>query len=144
MPIVAWKNHSYRVRYYENDSKPGFDATVYAPRTDFKFKNDTPAHILVQSSISGTILTITFYGKKDGRVATVSESRVWEVAPPPEALYKDDPTIPKGQTKQVDFSAWGAKAAFDYKVVRNGEVLQERTFTSVYRPWQAVYLVGTM
>ena len=144
LPIVAWKNHSYRVRYYENDSKPGFDATVYAPRTDFKFKNDTPAHILVQSSISGTILTLTFYGKKDGRVATVSESRVWDVAPPPEVLYKDDPTIPKGQTKQVDFSAWGAKAAFDYKVVRNGEVLQERTFTSVYRPWQAVYLVGTM
>lgn len=143
LPIVQWKNHSYRVRYYENDSKPGFDATVYSPSVDFKFKNDTPAHILIQSEISnGTILTVTLFGKSDGRVASVSASRVWDVAPPPEPLYKDDPTLPLGTTKQVDFPAWGAKAAFDYKVTRGDEVLQERTFTSVYRPWQAVFLVG--
>lgn len=143
LPITQWKNHSYRVRYYENDSKPGFDATVYAPKVDFKFKNDTPAHILIQSEVSnGTILTVTLFGKSDGRVASISASRVWGVVPPPEPLYKDDPTLPVGTTKQVDYPAWGAKAAFDYKVIRGDEILQERTFTSVYRPWQAVFLVG--
>jgi len=143
LPIVAWKNHSYRVRYYENDSKPGFDATVYAPRVDFKFKNDTPAHILIQSSIEGTILTVALYGKRDNREVSISLARVWGVVPPPEPLYKDDPTLPRGTTKQVDYTAWGAKAAFDYKVTRGNEILQDRTFTSVYQPWQAVFLVGT-
>jgi len=45
--------------------------------------------------------------------------------------------------KQVDWAAWGAKVAFDWKVERSGQVLEERTFYSVYRPWQAVYLRGT-
>ena len=144
LPIEQWKNHSYRVRYYEQDSEPGFDATVYAPSVDFKFKNDTSAHILVQSTISdGTILTVTLYGKKDGRIASISASRVWGVVPPPEPLYTDDPTLPKGTTKQIDYAAWGAKASFDYRVTRGTEELQNRTFLSVYRPWQASFLVGT-
>jgi SAM-dependent MidA family methyltransferase len=37
----------------------------------------------------------------------------------------------------------GAKASFEYKVTRNGETLQEQTFSTVYRPWAAVYLRGT-
>ena len=45
--------------------------------------------------------------------------------------------------KQVDWSAGGAKASFEYKVTRNGETLQEQTFSTVYRPWAAVYLRGT-
>jgi hypothetical protein len=59
-------------------------------------------------------------------------------------LYQDDPTLPKGTTKQVDWAAPGAKSMFTYKVTRNGEILEDQTFYSNYRPWQAVYLVGTM
>jgi len=33
--------------------------------------------------------------------------------------------------------------AFDYEVTRGDEVLQERTFYSSYRPWQAIFLRGT-
>jgi len=65
------------------------------------------------------------------------------VAPPPPARYEDDPTLPAGTEKQIDFAAWGAKAAFDYKVVRGDEILIEKTFYSNFKPWQAVYLRGT-
>ena len=51
----------------------------------------------------------------------------------------DDPTLPAGTTKQVDWAAPGAKASFEYQVVRNGETIQEKTFTTSYRPWANVY-----
>ncbi len=145
LPIIERRAHSYRVGYYEQDSGPGFDATVYDPTTDLKIKNDTPAYILIQSYVDQKTMTLIFelYGTSDGRVATTSKPRTWDVAAPPPDLYQDDPTLPLGTVKQVDFKAWGAKSAFDYKVVRDNETLQQRTFYSVYRPWQAVFLRGT-
>lgn len=144
LPIEQRFPHSYRVTYYEQDSGPGIDATVYAPSVDLKIKNDTPAHILVQANADtkNSSLVFELYGTSDGRVATISQPRVWAQTPPPEPLYQDDPTLPAGVTKQVDWAAWGAKTAFDYQVTRDGETLQDRTFYSNFRPWQAVYLVG--
>lgn len=144
LPITARKAHAYRVSYYEQDLKPGIDATVFSPSVDFRFKNDTPGHILIQANADtkNLSLVIEFYGTSDGRVAEISTPRIWDFRPAPPPLYQDDPTLPAGVVKQVDFAAPGAKASFDYKVIRNGETLQERTFVSNYRPWQAVYLRG--
>jgi hypothetical protein len=63
--------------------------------------------------------------------------------PAPPDRFQDDPTLKKGVTKQVDWAAGGLKAWFDYKVTKGSEIIQERTFVSNYKPWQAVYLVGT-
>ena len=144
LPIVARKAHSYRVGYYEQDSGPGIDATVYAPSADLKFLNDTPGHILIQTTVDTRNLTmhIDIFGTSDGRVSSISEPKVWGQSPPPEALYEDDPTLPVGVVKQIDWAAWGAKTSFDYKVERDGEMIYEKTFYSNFRPWQAVYLRG--
>lgn len=146
LPIVERHAHAYRVHYYENDSKPGLDATVYSPTVDFKFKNDTPGHILIQTKTDTIARTVVFefYGTKDNRRVELSEPRLYDQRPAPEALYQDDPTLPRGVTKQVDWSAPGAKSSFTYKVIQaDGTVTQDRTFYSVYRPWKAIFLVGT-
>jgi len=145
LPIIERTAHAYRVHYYENDKQPGFDATVFSPTVDFKFKNDTGNYLLIQTIFDAKKNSLVFelYGTRDGRVVTLSKARVWDVSPPPPDLYQDDPSLNKGVVRQVDWSAWGAKSAFDWKVTRNGEVLQERTFYSNYRPWQAVFLRGT-
>lgn len=144
LPIVERRAHAYRVSYYEQNSQVGLDATVFDPTADLKFKNDTPAHLLIQTEVDtkNYQLTFTLYGTHDGRIVTISKSRIWDQVPPPPDLYQDDPTLPEGQIKQVDWPAWGAKVAFDYKVERGNEVLQDRTFYSAYRPWQAIYLRG--
>ncbi|MFZ5365797.1 MAG: VanW family protein [Patescibacteria group bacterium] len=144
LPIEERHPHAYRVSYYEQNSPVGMDATVFAPSVDLKFKNDTPAYILIQSSLDRQTGTLVFdlYGASDGRVTTISQSRIWDQTPPPPALYQDDPTLPLGTEKQVEKAIWGAKVAFDWKVERGGEVLQEQTFYSNYQPWQAVYLRG--
>lgn len=137
--------HAYRVSYYEQDSPPGLDATVFAPSVDLKFKNDTENYILIQSKTDTQNHTLTFelFGTSDGRKAEITKPIIFSQTPPPPDLYQDDPTLPKGTVKQVDWQAWGAKVNFDYKVTRGNEVLFQKSFFSNYQPWQAVYLRGT-
>jgi vancomycin resistance protein YoaR len=145
LPITERWAHAYRVGYYEQNSKPGIDATIFEPGKDFKFKNDTPGYILVQTINDPKTLhlIVDIYGTSDGRVATVSTPKVWGITPPPPDIIQDDPTLRVGTTKQVDWSAWGAKTSFVYMVTRNGETLQSVKFNSNYKPWANIYLKGT-
>ncbi len=145
LPIIERNAHAYRVHYYEEDALPGLDATVYSPTVDFKFKNDAPGSILIQTHIdlSNLVLTFEFYGTADGRVATVTKPILSNYVPAPAPLYTEDPTLPRGVVKQIDFSAPGTNSKFDYTVTRNGETIFEKTFYSNFRPWQAKFLVGT-
>lgn len=145
LPVVMRYPHAYRVGYYEQDMGIGFDASVFQPSWDFKFKNDTSAYILVQTSIDLNDLSLTFrlYGTPDGRTVEISPVAVTNQSPPPAPLYQDDPTLPKGTTVQVESPAWGANAVFTRTVKRAGEVLYADSFSSSYQPWRAVYLVGT-
>jgi len=145
LPITERKAHAYRVGYYEQDSKPGIDATVFSPSADLKFTNDTGQHVLIQTKVDTKKLTMTvdIYGTSDGRKSTVTEPIISSQTPPPATLYVDDPTLVAGSMKQIDWSAWGAKVSFDYKVERDGKIVTEKTFYSNYQPWQAIYLKGT-
>lgn len=144
LPVTERRAHAYRVAYYEQNSPPGFDATVYSPTTDFKFINDTPAYILIQAKADNqaSSLIVELWGTSDSRVATTTKPIITDQAPPPPDLYQDDPSMRMGQIKQVDWNAFGAKVKFDYRVERHGEILTNKTFLSNYRPWQAVFLRG--
>jgi vancomycin resistance protein YoaR len=143
MPITNRVAHAYRVGYYEQGYPPGIDATIFSPTVDFKFKNDTTHYILIQAKTVGTSLTIDLYGTSDGRIANISTPVITGITPAPPELRQDDPTLPKGTVKQVDWAASGANVVFTRTVTRNGQTLYNDTFRSNYRPWQAVYLVGT-
>lgn len=146
LPITERHAHAYRVGYYEQDSPPGFDATVFVPSIDLRFKNDTDNHILIQSFVDPTNLSLTFtlYGKKDNREVVISKPVLSNQSPPPPPRYQDDPTLPKGVVKQVDFEAYGGKSVFTRTVTKNGKITISETYTSSYTPWQAVFLKGTM
>jgi len=145
MPILERHPHAYRVHYYEEDSKPGIDAAIYTPNVDLQFKNDSGHYILVQAfaDTANQQLTFELYGTSDGRVAHVSTPVILSQSPAPEPLYQDDPTLPQGQVKQVDFAAPGANVYFNYTVTKNGKEIISEKFTSNYRPWQAIFLRGT-
>ncbi len=143
LPVVARTAHAYRVGYYEQGFPPGLDATVFYPSVDFQFKNDTPAHILIQAYTSGTTLYFDLYGTSDGRQVTLTKPIISNQTPPPPELRQDDPTLPKGTVKQVDWSAWGANVSFKRIVTRAGQTLIDETWRSNYKAWQAVYLIGT-
>lgn len=144
LPITERRAHAYRVGYYEQDAPAGFDATVFSPSVDLRFKNDTGTHILIQSYVDPTNMSLVFtlYGKSDGRKTSISKPVISNVSSPPEPLYQDDPSLPRGTIKQVDFAAPGGKSVFTRTVTKDGNVIISDTFVSSYRAWQAVFLRG--
>ncbi len=137
--------HSYRVSYYELNSKAGFDATVYSGNVDFRFINDTPGHILIYTETDSKNLTmkIELYGSSDGRVSTISDYKSWGASRAPASVYIDDPSLPPGRTKQIDWATGGLKTSFIYTVKdKTGTVKQQETYYSNYLPWSAKYLRG--
>lgn len=146
LPIVSRTGHAYRVGYYEQRGfKPGLDATVWSPGVDFAFKNDTDHYILVQAvaDSANAKLEVDIYGTSDGRVVKMTDPVVTNIKPAPETRYQDDPTIPRGVMKQVDFSAVGSDSVFIRQVFKGDKLVLDDVFKTHYRPWQAVYLVGT-
>jgi len=81
-PILERTEHAYRVSYYEHGEGPGMDATVYSPIVDFRFKNDTPYHLLIETYVNLNNSTITwkFYSTGMGR-RVVKEGPVISTAP---------------------------------------------------------------
>ena len=145
LPIIERNAHSYRVSYYEQDSSPGFDATIYVPSVDLRFKNDTDNHILIQTEIDPSYQRLTFflYGTRDGRVVNMTKPIITNRTPAPPDLYQDDPTLQKGVIKQVDWKAEGSNVSFTREVIKNGKKIISDKFISNYVPWKSVYLRGT-
>lgn len=145
MPITQRHAHSYRVGYYEQDSGPGLDATVFSPSVDLQFKNDTSNYILIQAytDSQNKTLTSSLYGAADGRKTIIDKPVITNQTPAPPPAYNDDPTLPKGVTKQIDFAANGANVYFTRIVEKEGQIILSDKFVSNFRPWQAVYLRGT-
>ncbi len=150
-PIVERNSHAYRVGYYERGDPgkwqgPGLDATVFAPLVDFKFKNDSPAWLLMEVYVNPAAGRITwkFYSTSDGRKVTVKPALIENVVPPPDPLYEEDPALTQGDLKQVDYAAAGADVTVVRVITRNGDVVNvgEAALITHYQPWRAIYHYG--
>ncbi len=144
-PIIERWPHAYRVSWYERGFGPGLDATVFSPYVDFKFTNDTPYHLLIETYTNDQVgrLTYKFYSTSDGRQVDISQPSIENVVPHPPDKYEDDPTLPAGQTQQVDYAVDGADVTVTRTVTRGGQVISNDRIFTRYQPWQAVYKVGT-
>ena len=144
LDITERHAHAYRVSYYEEDNRPGFDATVFIPSPDLKFINDTGHHLLIQSIYDGKNKKLIYeiYGTSDGRKVEISNYRQWDAQPAPPDVWIDDPTLSPGKVVKDESKVPGLKASFEWKVTKNGEVLHQKTFSSAYVPWAAVYRRG--
>ncbi|RME71642.1 MAG: hypothetical protein D6784_14860 [Chloroflexi bacterium] len=141
--VERWA-HGYRVGWYETNSVPGLDATIYTPDVDFKFRNDTDYYLLIQTetdTVEGTV-TFRFYSTNTGREVTISEPVITNVVKHDPPVYEKDSTLPRGVVKQVDWAKDGMDVTVTRVVKENGQVIHQDTIFSRYRPWRAVYKVG--
>lgn len=140
LPILERRNHSYRVSYYEPPI--GFDATVYYPKPDFRFLNDTANPILIQTAVKGTKIKMTLWGTKDGRTTEIDTPTVFNRKPiGPKKIIETD-TLKPGVEKCIEHAHAGADAVFERRVTyQNGEIKKD-TFKSHYVVWPEVCLVG--
>jgi vancomycin resistance protein YoaR len=139
LPVTLRRNHSYRVQYYE---PAGTYATIYNPWPDYRFINDMPTYILIQTKFSGDNLSFEFWGTKDGRQAENTKPTIYNIVKPEPAKIIETIDLKPGEKKCTEHAHNGADAYFDYKVTYlNGEV-KEKRFSSHYVPWQEVCLLG--
>jgi len=94
-PIVERTPHAYRASYYEQvaggsvDTRlAGLDATVYFPLVDFKFTNDTPYWLLMETYMGSGSLTWKFYSTKDGRTVDWTTTGPTNVVSAPPSLVE--------------------------------------------------------
>ncbi|MFN8383615.1 MAG: VanW family protein [Anaerolineales bacterium] len=150
-PVVERYSHAYRVSYYEMDASgsvdpnfAGLDATVYFPLVDFKFQNDTPYWLLMETYVNVSARTITWkiYSTSDGRSVTWETTGPSNVVPPPPPLFEENPDFKVNQISQVDYAAQGADVTVNRTVWRGGQVYFSDQFNTHYEPWQAVCQYG--
>ncbi|MDD4995194.1 MAG: VanW family protein [Patescibacteria group bacterium] len=139
LPITERNPHSYRVVYYEPAGK---DAAVYEMHPDLRFLNDTENYILIQTRIEGDELVFEFWGTPDNREIYQSDSRITNITSPPALKEVETLDLAPGEKKCTESAHAGADAEFDYKVTYPDGKVKETTFTSHYRPWGAVCLIG--
>ncbi len=141
MPIVERWNHGYIVSWY---GEPGLDATVYSPYVDFKFRNATDAYLLVQPIVDTErgVLTFRLWGTAPGWEVEVSEPIQEDVQDPPPPVYQEDPTLPAGTIRQVEWPKPGMTVRITRTVRRGDTIIEQREFISRYQPWRAIYLYG--
>jgi len=149
-PIVERYPHAYRVGYYEqsaysyDSNMAGLDATVFVPLVDFKFTNDTPYWLLMETyvNVGARRLTWKFYSTSDGRTVEWNTTGPQDVVPAPDPLFQENSDLEPGEMKQVDWSADGANVTVTRIVWRGGQVLYEHTISTHYTAWQAVCEYG--
>ena len=149
-PIVERYPHAYRVGYYEqtangwNQDLAGLDATVFVPQVDFKFKNDTPYWLLMETYVNEKAgrLTWKFYSTSDGREVSWDTTGPQNIVQPGDPVYEENSDLAPGEIKQVDWAADGADVTVTRVVKRGGDVLSRDQIFTQYQPWQDVYQYG--
>jgi len=150
-PINERHAHAYRVSYYEkvagnirDNNLAGLDATVYVPVVDFKFTNDTPYWLLMETYVNPSYSSLVwkFYSTKDGRSMTWETTGPINTVEPPKPRYIENPELDKDEVKQVDWEAEGADITVNRTVYKDGQVYLQDTFNTHYQPWQAAYEYG--
>ncbi len=107
LEITYRRNHSYPVAYY---GAPGYDATIYQPAPDFRFKNDMKTPVTLKTTVIGSRLRFEVWGTSDGRVVKINGPFTTE--------------------KKPDGSLTAAVAQI---VTRAGKTIREANFVSKYQ-----------
>ncbi len=150
-PINERAAHAYRVSYYEQRANgsidrllAGMDATVYFPLVDFKFTNDSPHWLLMETYFNGPARTLTwkFYSTSDGRTVTYDTTGPINVVPASPPVIQVNNELKEGETKQVDWAAEGADVAINRIIMRDGKIYFADKFQTHYQPWSAVCEYG--
>ena len=121
--IVERHAHGYYIDRYP----VGYDAAVFEPGVDFKWRNDTANPVFIWSWSGDTFLTIDTWSIPTGRTVVISDALQKNFVHPA-ADQPADPAFPKGVS--VD----GRDAFRTRTVYENGKILHQDFFASHYAP----------
>jgi vancomycin resistance protein YoaR len=137
LDVVERHNHSFYISHYPD----GRDATVSWDGPDLKFRNDTPAWVMIKAWWGEDWVTISLYGPKvDNEVAYTTSDFTDFIDPPME--HVEDPAMQVGKTEIEDEGIRGRNITVKRTVTRNGKVIHRDVFASHYQPKVGIVRVG--
>lgn len=143
--IIERNSHAYRVGFYEINAGPGLDAAIWTPDRDFRFQNDTPYHLLIETSVfpSNNALQFRFYSTNPGRQVEIQDPIIRNVVEELPPRFEVNRNLQPGQSIQVDWSAKGADVTV-IRIIRdlNGEEIRRDSIFTHYVPWRAIFQVA--
>lgn len=137
MPVVDRINHSFKLPSYPD----GQDAAVSWGAPDFKFKNESPHWLLLDSSLTDDAVSFSLYGTSsnyDVDIAVGEWKNVKEF--PKERLTTD--LVPAGETKIIQEGANGGNITVTRTVKQGDTVVRVDDFRSYYRPRPEITGIG--
>ncbi len=140
LPIIERHQHSYRVAYYD---PPGYEATVFAPSKNLRFRNDTRAALWMQlewNAETGELET-HFFGVRPDRKISISEPRISNERPAPRDQFIADKEVKLGDVKIISGAEKGMQTRIDRTVQYNSGRNRKDSTQSRYKPWSAIYAV---
>lgn len=144
LEITNRQGHTYVVYFYENIL--GFDATVYSPGLDFRWRNDTPGPIYIFTSTNPEAATVTFelWGTSDGRTTTYAGPFTKNVVKPSGPTWQFDKNLPAGRVTQLVHGRPGMDVNYIRTVkMPDGSVKHYDNYFTHYQPWDDFFTYGS-
>ena len=129
--IEEFHPHSFYIDRYPE----GREATISYPNVDNRFTNDTDAGILIQASVSGDEVTVTFRGRKKYDEIKASKSDRRGVTQPSTIRDDDEDCVPQSP-------APGFSVDITRTFVKDGRTVNTSRFTTTYKPQDDVTCTG--
>lgn len=151
LPITQRSNHSYRVSYYEMATRAfappiGFEATVYSPYKNLKWKNDTGSSLLMQVTVNPRRYTmrVDLFGAAPDRKVILAKPVYFARKAPAADRFQADASVPLGRTRQLDSPVPGISVRQNRTVNYNNGTVTTDVTRSTYVPWGAIFLVNPL
>jgi len=112
---------------------------------DLKFTNDRPYWLLMETYFNPEKMSLTwkFYSTNDGRTVQWNNLGLRNIVPAPDPLFEENPDLPAGTCKQVDYPADGADITVTRSVFNaSGQLMFNDNIQTKYKAWQAIYQYG--
>jgi vancomycin resistance protein YoaR len=113
--------------YYIDRYPLGFDAAVFEPGVDFRWKNDTQYPVLIKAYPAATALRFDLISVPSGRRVVIGDPVQWALTSPARN-QPADPAYPPGAVVQ------GRDVSRSWTVWEGDKVVHEQTFSSHYVP----------
>lgn len=113
--------------YYIDRYPMGFDAAVFEPGVDFRWKNDTQYPVLIKAYPYDTALRFDLISVPTGRRVVVGQPYQYNLKDPAPDQPADPAYLPGGMTQGRDVS-------LTWTVWEGDRVIHQQTFTSHYVP----------
>lgn len=143
LQVTRRTGHTFVVYFYENIL--GFDATVFSPGVDFRWRNDTvgPITIFTASDPAKSTVTFELYGTSDGRATKYEGPKITNKRNPGTPIWQYDPSLPRGAVSQLVHGRAGMDVSLRRIVTMpNGSVRSNENVATHYDAWADFYTYG--